>query len=70
MQPQYGPALVDMIEGTLSWRMWGRLGWLDIKRRYRRTMIGPFWTTLSLGIFILTLGIMWAHLWKQDPKMY
>ncbi len=70
MQPQYGSALADFIEGTLGWRMWGRLGWLDIKRRYRRTMIGPFWTTLSLGIFILTLGIMWAHLWKQDATTY
>ena len=50
--------------------MWGRLGWLEIKRRYRRTLIGPFWTTLSLGIFIMALGIVWAHLWKQEPKVY
>ncbi|MCA9466712.1 MAG: ABC transporter permease [Nitrospira sp.] len=70
MHAQYGPAIGDIIEGALSWHMWGRLGWLDIKRRYRRTLIGPFWTTLSLGIFILALGIMWAHLWKQDPKTY
>ena len=70
MQPQYSTAVGDIIEGAFSWHMWGRLGWLEIKRRYRRTLIGPFWTTLSLGIFILAMGIVWAHLWKQDPKAY
>ena len=50
--------------------MWGRLGWQETKRRYRRTTIGPFWTTISLSVFILTLGLLWAQLWKQDPKTY
>lgn len=68
--PQYDLALADIVEGVSDWRMWGRLGWLDIKRRYRRTVIGPFWTTLSLGIFAVVLGIVWARLWRQDPKVY
>jgi homopolymeric O-antigen transport system permease protein len=70
MTAQYSIALADIAGGTLSWRMWGRLGWQETKRRYRRTVIGPFWTTLSLGTFIFTLGILWAQLWKQDPKTY
>jgi ABC-type polysaccharide/polyol phosphate export permease len=70
MVAQYEIALRDVIEGALNWRMWGRLGWQETKRRYRRTVIGPFWTTISLGIFIFALGIVWAQLWKQDPKTY
>lgn len=70
MVPQYDVAMKDIIEGFLNWRMWGRLGWQETKRRYRRTVFGPFWTTLSLGIFAFTLGILWADLWKQDPKTY
>jgi len=70
MTPQYDLALRDIVGGLLNWRMWGRLGWQETKRRYRRTLIGPFWTTLSLGIFIFALGILWAQLWKQDPKTY
>jgi ABC-type polysaccharide/polyol phosphate export permease len=70
MTPQYDVALTDFLDGMRNWRMWGRLGWQETKRRYRRTMIGPFWTTLSLGIFIFTLGLVWAQLWKQDSKIY
>lgn len=70
MTPQYDIALADIVHGVQDWRMWGRLGWQETKRRYRRTVIGPFWTTLSLGIFTFTLGILWAQLWKQNPKTY
>jgi ABC-type polysaccharide/polyol phosphate export permease len=54
----------------LAVHMWGRMGWQEVKRRYRRTLIGPFWTTLSLGIFIFSLGLIWAELWKMDPRQY
>lgn len=70
MIPQYDVALADFIGGVSAWRMWARLGWQEIKRRYRRTVIGPFWTSLSLGIFIAVLGLVWARLWNQDPKTY
>ncbi len=70
MTPQYDVAIADFVQGALQWRMWGRLGWLEIKRRYRRTAIGPFWTTLSLGTFIMVLGFVWARLWGQDPRGY
>jgi ABC-type polysaccharide/polyol phosphate export permease len=70
MTPQYSVALGDLFDGVTDWRMWGRLGSQEVRRRYRRTVIGPFWTSISLGIFIFTLGILWATLWKQDPKTY
>jgi ABC-type polysaccharide/polyol phosphate export permease len=70
MNARYAVALNDFVEGAAAWQMWGRLGWQEIRRRYRRTVIGPFWTTLSLGIFIGVLGIVWAGLWGQDPKAY
>lgn len=69
-QYQYGVAINDISYGLIGWHMWGRLGWQEIKRRYRRTIFGPFWTTMSLGIFIVTLGFLWANLWKQDAKAY
>ena len=70
MTPQYDVALADFGQGMSAWPMWGRLGWQEIKRRYRRTVIGPFWTTLSLGFFIFALGTVWARLWNQDPKTF
>jgi ABC-type polysaccharide/polyol phosphate export permease len=70
MTPQYADALRDVVEGVFDVRMWGRLGWQEVKRRYRRTVFGPFWSTLSLSIFIFSLGFVWANLWKQDPATY
>jgi ABC-type polysaccharide/polyol phosphate export permease len=70
MSGPYDVALTDFVEGAAAWRVWARLGWQDIKRRYRRTFIGPFWTSLSLGLFIAVLGVVWARFWNQDPKAY
>jgi ABC-type polysaccharide/polyol phosphate export permease len=75
--PQGGPsaspyevALIDIIAGVRATDIWGRLGWRETKRRYRRTVFGPFWSTLSLAIFVVTLGVVWANLWHLDPKIY
>jgi ABC-type polysaccharide/polyol phosphate export permease len=50
--------------------IWGRLGWRETKRRYRRTTFGPFWTTMGLALFVTTLGLVWANLWNRDPRTY
>jgi len=70
MVPQYAIAIDDIATGVTSYKMWGRLGWREVQRRYRRTTIGPFWGSISLAIFTVILGLVWAQLWKQDPKIY
>jgi lipopolysaccharide transport system permease protein len=70
MIPQYGAALADLSDGLVDWRLWTRYGWQEVKRRYRRTVLGPFWATASLAIFLFSLGYIWAHLWNQDPTTY
>ena len=75
--PQSGPAIstyrvawVDVIAGMRAAEIWGRLGWRETKRRYRRTAFGPFWTTVSLALFVTTLGLVWSNLWNKDPRSY
>lgn len=63
-------AWIDVFAGMLAVNIWGRLGWRDTKRRYRRTAFGPFWTTVGLALFVTTLGLVWANLWHRDPKTY
>jgi ABC-type polysaccharide/polyol phosphate export permease len=70
VKAEYGKAIIDVAEGITDWPIWGRLGWLEVKRRYRRTIIGPFWNTLSLGIFVVALGLVWAKLWGQSIESY
>lgn len=70
MYPQYNIALADIYAGVANWRLWGRMGWAEVKRRYRRTLIGPFWTSLSLMVFVGTMGVLYATLWHQPPETY
>jgi ABC-type polysaccharide/polyol phosphate export permease len=70
MRPEYSSARQDFAAGLADWPMWGRLGWADVRRRYRRTAIGPFWTSLSLSVFVLALGIVWAALWQQPLRTF
>ena len=60
----------DILVGMKSVRIWGTLGWHDIRQRYRRSVIGPFWFTLSTIIMVVVLGALYATLLKQEYKHY
>jgi ABC-type polysaccharide/polyol phosphate export permease len=38
------------------------VGVYDIRKRYRRSLLGPFWITISLGAFILGLSYIYVPL--------
>ena len=42
----------------------------DIKQRYRRSTHGPLWMTLSTGIMVGTLGVLWSTLFKTDLQEF
>lgn len=46
------------------------MGWQEVKRRYRRTALGPFWLTLSLGMFVGGMGLIWAPLFHANIAEY
>jgi lipopolysaccharide transport system permease protein len=52
----------------MSWHIWGQLGWQDIKLRYRRSKLGPLWLTLSAGIFIGAIGLLYARFFGQSSS--
>ena len=60
----------DLAGGLAKSDLWGRLGWLDVKRRYRRTMLGPFWTSISLAVYVISVGLLGAGLWRQNIHEY
>ena len=60
----------DLAGGLLRSELWGRIGWLDVKRRYRRTILGPFWSSITLAIYTITVGIVGAGLWHQNINEY
>src|SRR5258705_1559571 len=60
----------DLLGGLQRTELWGRLGWLDVKRRYRRTKIGPFWSSLTLAVYVIAVGLVGSGLWNQDIQTY
>lgn len=67
---QREPLGADIIAGLRAWRLWTMLGWNDIQQRYRRSVLGPFWITLSVSIFILVLSFIYSRIFKVQLATY
>ena len=55
-------AWADWWSGTQHVDLWGTLAWYDIVLRYRRSLLGPLWITLSMGAMLLGMGPLYAAL--------
>ena len=38
------------------------LAWHDVSSRYRGSILGPFWITLSMGLMVVGIGVVYANL--------
>src|SRR4051812_44888420 len=63
-------AMRDIVEGLRLWPLARSLGWLDIRLRYRGSMLGPFWLTLSTTVMIVSLGVLYSTLFRVDVHEY
>jgi ABC-type polysaccharide/polyol phosphate export permease len=70
LRPLVTTAREDLLRGLTKWHIYGRLGYLEVKRRYRRTVLGPFWGTASLMLTVAALGTIGVGLWRQSPATY
>jgi len=61
----------DLWRGWRDYReLWLTVGLYDIRKRYRRSVLGPFWITVSVGTFILGLSFIYAPLVGGDMKSF
>ncbi len=67
---QFTLAVFDLVDGARASHLWGRLGWQDIRRHYRRSVLGPFWITISMGALIAVLGTLYGSLLQVDMAVY
>ena len=63
-------AIADIVKGSALWRLCWTLGWLDIRLRYRGSMLGPFWLTLSTGMMVGALGLLYSSLFHMNLHEY
>jgi lipopolysaccharide transport system permease protein len=63
-------ALQDMWSGLHAWRLWTLFGFNDVRMRYRRSTLGPFWASLSMGLQVLVTGFVMAFLFHMTLQRY
>jgi lipopolysaccharide transport system permease protein len=63
-------AVGDVRAGIRLWRLAWSLGWLDIRLRYRGSMLGPFWLTISTGVMVGSLGLLYSALFHMTLRDY
>lgn len=60
----------DLSQAVVAWPMWSAIGWNDIRQRYRRSVLGPFWITLSMAVLIGSLGLIYSQVFHMELKTY
>jgi ABC-type polysaccharide/polyol phosphate export permease len=63
-------ALRDLWDGLLSVHIWPALAWQEVRQRYRRSVLGPFWLTISIGVLIGGMGPLYSRLFSEDVGTY
>lgn len=46
--------------------LWRTLAWYDILARYRRSVLGPFWLTISMAVTIAAMGPLYGSLFSVN----
>lgn len=62
--------LQDIKDGLFGSFVWFYMAWQDIKQRYRRSTIGPFWITISTGVMLSAMGPLYGKLFHQEIGPY
>lgn len=63
-------AFADLRDSIKNWRIWLLLAYQDIKLRYRRSILGPFWITLSMAITVYSMGYLYSYLFRMPIREY
>lgn len=63
-------AFGDLSQGWKQRPLWGYLGWQDIKQRYRRSVLGPLWISVTMAVVATAMGILYGALFGEDIKTF
>ncbi len=63
-------AAIDIRDGLALWRLAWSLGWMDIRLRYRGSVLGPFWLTISTATMVAALGLLYSRLFNMELRDY
>lgn len=64
------PAIGDLSDALRRFHLWVALGNIEIKQRYKRSFLGPFWITINMGILIFGIGYIYAYVFQSLHSSY
>ena len=67
---RHGMVWADLASAVRLWRLAMTLGWLDIKLKYRGSLLGPFWLTISTAVMVAAMGGLYSILFHMDLSTY
>lgn len=70
MIKEIGEAIRDLMQSRKKIYLAIMLGWQDIRQRYRRSKLGPFWLTISMGVMIGMIGIVFGQVLSSPIEEY
>ena len=65
---QFSRAVADFAAAVELRPLWIRLGWNDILYRYRRSTLGPFWSTANTAIMVIALGLVYSQIFNMPIR--
>ncbi len=60
----------DLAEGIAKIWMWPALALQDVKLRYRGSVLGPFWMTISMMVMVAGMGVVYSQLFRMEIGTY
>ena len=70
MNKSFSIAIIDISQSISRLPLALILGWQDVRQKYRRSVLGPFWLTISMGIMIGAMGIIFGHLFNSPLTVF
>lgn len=63
-------SIEDFLSSFLRFSTWKTLGYYEVKQRYQRSTLGPWWVTISMLIFVIVIGGVFSKVFSMDHKEY
>ncbi|QNR97799.1 ABC transporter permease [Stenotrophomonas sp. 169] len=66
----YSSTFKDLSDGFRGAKVSLYIAMGDIRARYRRSVLGPFWQSLATAIGVVGLGLLWSQLLNMDRQKF
>ncbi len=63
-------AIQDFLDALVRFPVWRSLGVLEVRQKYQRSVIGPWWVSISMLVFIVVLGVVYSRVFSIKFSEY